>query len=114
MWLRIFHCSLCSSESISQSSWSRLHSATRGTLWNKYRQRGENILSLVLTTLQWKDGDLLADGRIRYVTSNGWDLSQLEAPELILPEDFKPPYDAIHVGAAAESLPPSLLNALKV
>jgi hypothetical protein len=56
----------------------------------------------------------LIDDRIRYVTSNGWDLSLLEAEDLHLPDDFKPPYDAIHVGAAAESLPESLLNALKV
>lgn len=32
----------------------------------------------------------------------------------MLTSDFLPPYDAIHVGAAAESLPESLLNALKV
>jgi hypothetical protein len=57
---------------------------------------------------------LLTDDHIRYVTSNGWDLSLLEAEELHLSIDFKPPYDAIHVGAAAESLPQSLLNALKV
>lgn len=66
----------------------------------------------VLSLLQ--DNDLLMDDRIRYVTSNGWDLSLLESEDLHLSNDYKPPYDAIHVGAAAESLPDSLLNALKV
>ena len=53
------------------------------------------------------------EDRIRYITGNGWDLSQIES-DMSIPTEFKPPYDAIHVGAAAETLPECLLLSLKV
>ena len=49
-----------------------------------------------------------------YRTASGWDLQALYAPAMHLSEAFLPPYDAIHVGAAAASIPQTLLRALKV
>jgi protein-L-isoaspartate(D-aspartate) O-methyltransferase len=61
----------------------------------------------------FQDSDLLVADRVRYVVANGWDLSGIKS-DVSIPPEFQPPYDAIHVGAAAESIPESLLSALKV
>jgi hypothetical protein len=60
-----------------------------------------------------QDGDLLSSGRLHYLQSSGWDLEAVTSSEALAPS-FLPPYDAIHVGAAAREIPRALLLALKV
>jgi protein-L-isoaspartate(D-aspartate) O-methyltransferase len=50
-----------------------------------------------------QDGDLLVSGRLSFSISDGWEGYESRAP-----------YDAIHVGAAASSLPEELIKQLKV
>ena len=50
-----------------------------------------------------QDGDLLETGHVILMTRNGWDDDLPGAP-----------YDAIHVGASADTVPKALLSQLKV
>lgn len=50
-----------------------------------------------------EDSELMLSGRVEYATRDGWKGYRERAP-----------YDAIHVGAAARSLPKALLAQLKV
>mmetsp|Transcript_24889 Transcript_24889/g.36707 ORF Transcript_24889/g.36707 Transcript_24889/m.36707 type:complete len:235 (+) Transcript_24889:95-799(+) len=72
-----------------------------------------NLVALSIENTGKQDRDLLDSGRVRYVTSSGWDLDGLNASKHNLGPEFKPPYDVIHVGAAADRIPQSLLQGLK-
>lgn len=61
------------------------------------------LVELSAANIRKKDGDLLDTGRVRLSEGSGWD----GVPGGLL-------FDAIHVGAAAESVPRSLLQQLKI
>ncbi len=61
------------------------------------------LVELSINNTNKCDGDLLKSGRVEFHVGDGW--------EGFLP---KSPYDAIHVGAAAVSLPIPLVRQLKV
>lgn len=51
---------------------------------------------------------------MKYVESSGWDLSAVTSSDSGVEDVFLPPYDVIHVGAAAREIPQVLIDALKV
>ena len=61
------------------------------------------MTSVIPILLLYQDGDLLDSGRLVYAVGDGWRGHEAGAP-----------YDAIHVGAAASSIPKELLSQLKV
>jgi protein-L-isoaspartate(D-aspartate) O-methyltransferase len=63
----------------------------------------QHLVDLTQQNMQRQDGDLLRDGVVTVELRDGWKG---------LPEEA--PFDAIHVGAAADSLPTQLVNQLKV
>ncbi|KAF4730929.1 Protein-L-isoaspartate(D-aspartate) O-methyltransferase, partial [Perkinsus olseni] len=60
------------------------------------------LVEFSIANVEKKDGDLLASNRLELVEGDGWSGYEAEAP-----------YDAIHVGAAAESVPKALVDQLK-
>ena len=66
----------------------------------------DHILEMVQLSeynIQKSDGDLLQSERVKLVLQDAWEGCQREAP-----------YDLIHVGAAAATVPTNLLQQLKV
>ncbi|CAJ1957893.1 unnamed protein product [Cylindrotheca closterium] len=61
------------------------------------------LIDLTRENMNKADSDLLESGTVRIALRDGWKGWEEEAP-----------FDAIHVGAAADSLPEQLLNQLKV
>lgn len=61
------------------------------------------LIDLTNENMNKADSDLLTSGMVRVALKDGWKGWKEEAP-----------FDAIHVGAAADSLPEQLLNQLKV
>ncbi|CAM9148245.1 unnamed protein product [Ascophyllum nodosum] len=62
-----------------------------------------NLVAMTKTNLESDDETLLSSGRVSLVTGDGWK-GWAE----------KGPFDAIHVGAAAETIPEALVSQLKV
>jgi hypothetical protein len=53
-------------------------------------------------------------GKVKYFESSGWNLSAVTSSDSGVEDVFLPPYDVIHVGAAAREIPQVLIDALKV
>jgi len=60
------------------------------------------LVNWAISNIQKQDADLLDNGIVQIKVGNGWEGDQLNGP-----------YDCIHVGAAAETLPQALVNQLK-
>mmetsp|Transcript_16783 Transcript_16783/g.29288 ORF Transcript_16783/g.29288 Transcript_16783/m.29288 type:complete len:312 (+) Transcript_16783:108-1043(+) len=63
----------------------------------------QQLVDLTRRNMQQQDGDLLRDGIVKIALRDGWKGWPEEAP-----------FDAIHVGAAADSVPYQLVQQLKV